>query len=108
MSRSWFQWGVSRRTLLVGEGGFCCQQQASTAWKLTRFAYPKGRGRKTKWPREPPGRCGYCGQKVRNVGVVLGSTHIPRRRGSLVFAASDLDIRHLWLSRSRYGREYKR
>jgi uncharacterized protein len=46
-------------------------------------------------------------EKVHNVGDVLGSTHIPRRRGSLVSAASDLDIRHLWLSRSRYGQQYK-
>src|ERR1700689_4604254 len=86
----------------------------------------KVEGGKQMWPPKHPGREGVGGpgdktagqrvivgvkaryEKVHNVGDVLGSTHIPRRRGSLVFAASDLDIRHLWLSRSRYGQQYKR
>ena len=42
---SWFRLGVGRRTLLVGEGGFCC-----------RLAYPKGRGWKTRCPPKCPGR----------------------------------------------------
>jgi hypothetical protein len=38
-------------------------------------------------------KAGY--EKFHNVGGVLGSTHIARRRGGLALAASDLDIRHL-------------
>ncbi len=36
-----------------------------------------------------------CYEKFHNVGGVLGSTRIARRRGGLALAASDLDIRHL-------------
>jgi hypothetical protein len=121
-----FSWGSVAELFLSARADSAANSRRRQRGNSLRLVNPKGRERKTMWRPKHPGRCGMSAVQVTKplnrasssvkrsamrkstTWATSSEARTSQGGGEVSFAASDLDIRHLWVSRSRYGQQYKR